>query len=246
MSNPANPNEPETKKSMSAFKKFLIGLGIFTLICLMFLVKGCSYAKAKYNEAYAAEQEVNKKWSAVEAQYQRRFDLIPNIVAIVEASANFEKSTLTGISQAQASIGSLRFTGSLSGGAPTTQDDIDNFAGRQQMLGTMLSRLMHVEYKFPDLKTTERFRDLQVQVEGTENRITVSRTDFNDSVEKYNKIIGSFIIFPGLSLKKFGWVERAMFRMVNAEAERAPRIQMNSLMPVPTPTPAPAPTATTK
>ena len=132
---------------------------------------------------------VDKQWAQVQNVYQRRADLIPNLVNTVAGAANFEKSTLTEITEARASVGQVRLDPNR---APDDPARLAEFQKAQDHLSSALSRLLVVAERYPDLKATGNFRDLQAQLEGTENRITVERQKFNEAVQRYNTSVKSF------------------------------------------------------
>ena len=142
------------------------------LIVLLFNLTGCS----SYNRLITLEQTVNKKWADVQSVYQRRADLIPNLVSTVSGAANFEKSTLTEVTAARASVGQVKLDPS---NAPTDAAKLEEFQQAQGQLSTALSRLLVVTENYPQLRATEAFQNLQAQLEGTENRISVERNNFN-------------------------------------------------------------------
>src|SRR6201996_5797782 len=149
-------------------KGLYIALGI---ILLLVLLGGCSY-----NGMNGARLDVDQKWANVQSSYQRRSDLIPNLVATVKGVANFEQSTLTQVIQAGASATQIKVDAK-----DLTPEKLQQFQQSQGQLSQALGRLMVVSEQYPQLKATESFRDLQVQLEGTENRIKVSRDAFNAS-----------------------------------------------------------------
>ncbi|MFQ5750146.1 MAG: LemA family protein [Planctomycetota bacterium] len=140
-------------------------------LVLVAVVAGFTVVGAK-NGAIERDETVQQAWGNVEAQYQRRFDLIPNLVQTVKGAADFEQETLTAVTQARASVGQVKV-------------DAGKLAG-QQGLGSALSRLLVVTERYPELRATRNFADLQHQLEGTENRIAVARTDYNRAVQDYN------------------------------------------------------------
>jgi LemA protein len=162
-----------------------IGLGILGLVVVMFLA-----GIGSYNGLVSLEQGVRAQWGQVENVYQRRAELIPNLVETVKGAANFEKETLTQITQARAQVGQIS--------SQATQDIINNpqqfekFQQAQSGLSSALSRLLVVAEKYPELKATQNFRDLQAQLEGTENRISVERMRFNEAAQAFNTKRSSF------------------------------------------------------
>jgi LemA protein len=169
--------------------KVLAFLGVIVAAFVSILLILVLIAVGSYNGLVAQSQAVDSKWAQVENDYQRRADLIPNLVQTVKGAADFEKSTLTDIVDARASVGQVRID---PGSAPTNADQLAAFDRAQGQLGSALSRLLLVSERYPDLKANSNFRDLQAQLEGTENRITVSRMDFNNAVQDYNTAIKSF------------------------------------------------------
>jgi LemA protein len=174
-----------------------------------------------YNGFVNSSQEVDKQWAQVETVYQRRADLIPNLVKTVEGAANFEKSTLTEITQARASVGQTQIN---AGQAPTTPEQLEKFQKAQDHLSSALSRLLVVAERYPDLKANSGFMQLQAQLEGTENRISVERNKFNEVVQRYNSRIQRF---PGVLLAGvFHYQPRPYFKAVEG-SEVPPKVEFN-------------------
>jgi LemA protein len=146
--------------------------GLVMGLAVIFGFTGCG----SYNRLVTLEQNVNKKWADVQSVYQRRADLIPNLVNTVSGAANFEKSTLTEVTNARASVGRVTLDASR---APTDAAQLQEFQAAQGQLSNALSRLMMVTENYPQLRATEAFQNLQAQLEGTENRISVERNNFN-------------------------------------------------------------------
>ncbi len=169
-------------------KKLAIIIGIFAVLGI-FAISVILIAGGSYNRLVKLSQGVDSQWAQVQNVYQRRADLIPNLVATVSGAANFEKSTLTEITAARASVGQVKLDANS---APTDPAKLAAFESAQGQLSFALSRLLVVVEKYPDLKATEGFRDLQASLEGTENRISVERRDFNTAVQNYNTAIKSF------------------------------------------------------
>jgi LemA protein len=170
--------------------KYLLGcagVAVIGIIILVFIV-GAMWADS-YNGLVKGKQAVDAQWAEVENQYERRADLIPNLVQTVSGAANFEKSTLTEIVQARASVGQVKLDPSQ---APTDPAQLQKFEQAQSSLGNALSRLLVVTENYPDLKANQNFIDLQAQLEGTENRITTARNHFNDAAQSYNTAVQSF------------------------------------------------------
>jgi len=189
-------------------KNLLIVLGIVIVICL---IGSCSY-----NGIVKKDVNVKAKWSNVQSDYQRRSDLIPNLVATVKGAANFEKSTLVDVTNARAKATSIQVDASkLDAG------QIQKFQAAQGGLTQALGRLLVASENYPELKSNANFMGLQSQLEGTENRINVSRRDFNDAVQDYN---GSVRSFPAVIFAKiFGFSEKTGFA-ADADAQKAPKV----------------------
>ncbi|MFN8311527.1 MAG: LemA family protein [Cyclobacteriaceae bacterium] len=172
---------------------------------------------SSYNGLVSKEQDVNKAWGNVESDYQRRADLIPNLVNTVKGSANFEQETLTKVMEARASATQVKIDASS-----LTPDNVAAFQQAQSGLSSALGRLLAVSENYPDLKASESFRDLQAQLEGTENRINVSRQRFNDAVNIYETGRRSFpaAMFSGM----MGFKEKGYFK-ADAGAEKAPEVK---------------------
>jgi len=188
---------------------------LFTAI--LFIVATMSLSSCSYNSMVQMDENVKAKWGAVQAQYQRRSDLIPNLVNTVKGAANFEKSTLTDVINARAKATSVQVD-------PTklTPESIKAFQAAQGQLSSALGRLMVVTENYPNLKSNENFLGLQAQLEGTENRITVARKDFNDAVQEYNTKIRSFP--ANITAKMFSFTEKGYFA-AEAGADKSPKVQ---------------------
>ena len=201
-------------------KKSWLALG-----CLGFIVVGVLVivlsAGAIYNSLVGRSQEVDKQWAQVQNVYQRRADLIPNLVATVSGAAKFEKSTLTEITEARASVGQIRLDPNK---APDDPAKLAEFQKAQDHLSSALSRLLVVVERYPDLKGTSNFRDLQAQLEGTENRITVERQKFNEAVQRYNTSVKSFptVFLAGM----FGFQPKPYFAAQEG-AETPPKVEFD-------------------
>ena len=212
--------------------KFAIGCGGLVVILLFILVVGGLAVAGIYNRLVTSQQNVDSKWADVQTQYQRRLDLIQNLVNTVQGAANFEKSTLTEVTNARASVGQVKLDPSK---APTDAAQLEQFQKAQGQLSTALSRLLVVSEQYPDLKATRNFQELQAQIEGTENRIAVSRRNFNEAVQSYNTSVRSFP--TNFIAGMFGFQTRPFFAAEQG-AEKAPTVKFNFG------TPAPAPAAT--
>jgi LemA protein len=201
-------------------KKLAIILGILAVLGI-FILTLVAVAGGSYNRLVKLSQAVDSQWAQVQNVYQRRADLIPNLVATVSGAANFEKSTLTEITQARASVGQVKIDPN---NAPTDPAKLAAFDQAQGQLSSALSRLMVVVERYPNLTATENFRDLQAQLEGTENRISVERRDFNLTVQNYDTAIKSFpAVFYASAL---GFQNKPYFAAAPG-AETAPKVQFN-------------------
>jgi len=193
---------------MESFKKFIPWIIIGVLVL---------WAISKYNGIAGKDQEVKKTWGDVESDYQRRSDLIPNLVNTVKGYATFEQKTLTDVIQARASATQIKVDP-----ANLTPEKLQEFQQAQSGVSSALGRLMVISENYPDLKANQNFLDLQAQLEGTENRISVSRKRFNEAVQGYNtNIVG----FPGNLIAKIGgFTEKAFFEAAEG-SEKAPEVK---------------------
>jgi LemA protein len=209
-----------------------LGLGCLALLILLVLVVGITFASTN-NRLVTLGQEVDRQWAEVENQYQRRADLVPNLVQTVQGAATFEKETLTAVTQARASVGRATVT---PGKAPTDPQELARFQAAQDQLGAALQRLLVVSERYPELKANANFRDLQAQLEGTENRIAVARGRFNEAAQGYNTAI---LKFPtNFVARLLGFKEKPYFKAVTPGAETAPKVNFNFGQPAATPEPA--------
>jgi LemA protein len=194
----------------------IVAISIFGVIFFIVLI-GILTGVSKYNTLVSKEETVNQQWANVQNVYQRRADLVPNLVATVKGAANFETSTLTAVIEARAKATSVNIN-------PKNLDDasLQKFQAAQDGLSSALSRLMVVVERYPELKATQNFSDLQAQLEGTENRITVERRTFNETAQAYNTYLRKFPnnIFAGM----FGFSKKAYFEAQKG-SETAPKVQ---------------------
>ncbi|RYE09196.1 MAG: LemA family protein [Sphingobacteriaceae bacterium] len=186
---------------------------VFGILCLF---TAMSLSSCSYNSMVKKDENVKAAWGAVQSQYQRRSDLIPNLVNTVKGAANFEKSTLTAVIEARAKATSIQVDPSK-----LTPESIQQFQAAQGQLGSALGKLLAVSEAYPDLKSNANFQGLQTQLEGTENRINVSRLDFNTAVQDYNSSVRSFP--ANLTAKMFGFSEKGYFA-AEAGADKAPKV----------------------
>lgn len=193
-------------------KGLLITLGV--IVGLIVLLGGCGISN--YNSMNAASKTVDEKWGNVQSSYQRRSDLVPNLVSTVKAAANFETKTLTDVIQARASATSIKIDPK-----DLTPEKLQQFQQSQGQLSQALGRLMVVSEQYPQLRATENFKSLQDQLEGTENRIKVSRDDYNAAVKDYNIKVSQFpaVIFASM----FHFKEKPSFQ-AEADAQKAPKV----------------------
>jgi LemA protein len=215
-------------------------IGCLAILILVLLIGGVWFISVR-NNLVALDQSVQAQWAQVENDYQRRYDLVPNLVRTVQGAANFEKSTLEAVVNARARVGQVAAP-AAAGGAPGTQSDIPNnpqalaqFEQAQQGLSSALSRLLVVVERYPDLKSNQNFLELQSQLEGTENRIAVERRRFNEVAQQFNTAIKKFP--ANIVANMTGFKEKAYFRGV-AGSSTAPEV---NFQPFGNPQPAPAP-----
>src|SRR6266568_1073905 len=215
--------------------KFAIGCGGLLLILLFVVFVAGLFFWGTYNRLVTLDQNVNKKWGDVQTVYQRRADLIPNLVNTVQGAANFEKSTLTDITNARASVGRVQLDPNK---APTDAAQLQEFQAAQTGLSSALSRLLVVVERYPELKANQNFLTLQAQLEGTENRIAVERNKFNTAVQDYNTTVRRF---PTNTIAgMFGFSPRPFFAAQQG-AEKAPTVNFNFASPAPAASPAATP-----
>ena len=201
--------------------KWAIGCGgvvaVLALLILILVVSG----GGSYNRLVALSQGVDKQWAQVQNVYQRRADLVPNLVATVAGAANFEKSTLEDVTKARASVGQVTIDAN---NAPAEAAKLAEFERAQGQLTSALSRLLVVVERYPDLKANANFQSLQAQLEGTENRISVERGRFNDAVQEYDTAIKSFpaVFYAGM----FGFHDKPYFTATPG-AEKPPAVQFD-------------------
>src|SRR6516225_8679012 len=189
-------------------KKLAIGCGVLLVLGVVGLIL-VAIAGGSYNRLVRLQQQVDKQWAQVQNVYQRRADLVPNLVSTVSGAANFEKSTLTEITAARASVGQVKLDPNS---APTDPAQLAEFEKAQNQLSSALSRLLVVVERYPDLKATQNFSDLQAQLEGTENRIAVERKRYNEAAQAFNTKRDSFptVLVAGFFGTRFN--EKSYFR----------------------------------
>ena len=195
-------------------KKGLIIVGVIFVVALLIIMWGLG----KYNGLVQLDEGVNGAWAQVQNQYQRRMDLIPNLVATVQGVANFEKSTLTAVIEARAKATQVTLSPQLLNNPQAFQQ----FEQSQGALGSALSRLLVTVEQYPNLKANENFLQLQSQLEGTENRIAVERRRFNEIVQGYNATIRTI---PTSIIAAFGGFQQKQYFQAQPGAEVAPKVQ---------------------
>ena len=183
------------------------------------MVLAVSLSGCGYNTMQSQDEAANARWSDVLNQYQRRAELVPNLVATVQGYAKHEKEVLTEVTEARAKVGSVQLTGDTA----TNEQQLKAFSDAQGGLTSALSKLMVVVEKYPDLKANTNFLELQKQLEGTENRITVARNRYIESVQTYNTTVRQFP--NNLTAKMFGMDVRPNFTVENEKAvSTAPKV----------------------
>ena len=183
------------------------------------MVLAVSLSGCGYNTMQSQDEAANAAWSKVLNQYQRRDQLVPNLVATVQGYAKHEKEVLTEVTEARAKVGSVQLTGDTA----TNEQQLKAFSDAQAGLTSALSKLMVVVEKYPELKANTNFLELQKQLEGTENRIAVARSDYIESVQTYNTTVRQFP--NNLTAKMFGMEVRPNFTVENEKAvSTAPKV----------------------
>ena len=219
-------------------------LGCLVVVVLLLLVVGGWFVGTR-NHLVDLDQQVQAQWAQVENDYQRRYDLVPNLVRTVQGAANFEKSTLEAVVNARARVGQVA---APAGGPPGAQSSTPNdpqamaqFQAAQDGLSGALSRLLVVVERYPDLKSNQNFLELQSQLEGTENRIAVERRRYNEVASTFNATV---LKFPtNLVANMAGFKPKAYFRAVSG-ASQAPEVNFQPFGNQPAPAPATATTGT--
>ncbi len=197
-------------------KGWIIALSITGILLFGILIVIMS-GIGSYNKLVTLNESVNKQWAHLQADYQRRADLIPNLVSTVKGYAKFEQTVLTDVTEARSKVGSLQVTKEVLNDPAAFQ----RFQQAQGQLGGALSRLLATVENYPNLKASENFQQLQAQLEGTENRIKYSRNNYNDAVNVYNNQIKQFptVIIANI----IGFKEKPYFQAA-AGAENAPKV----------------------
>jgi LemA protein len=191
-----------------------VGCGLAVAVVLLILLVAGGSSVGRYNGIVSRQEGVEAAWSEIQNQYQRRYDLVPQLVETVRGAADFEQSVLTEVTEARASVGRAEVRGEV----PTDPNQLQAWLAAQQALGGALQRLLVVSERYPELRTSQAFLTLQSQLEGTENRIAVARRDHIEAVRGYNTAIRSF---PGnLLAGMFGFEKAASLEVDPAVRER--------------------------
>src|ERR1700692_4063806 len=215
--------------------KFAIGCVGVLVVIAFFVVVAALGLMGSYNRLVKLQQNVDQSWAQVQNVYQRRADLIPNLVNTVSGAANFEKSTLIAVTDARASVGRVQLDANK---APTDAAQLEQFQAAQGQLGNALSRLLVVVERYPELKSNQNFLGLQAQLEGTENRISVERNNFNGAVQDFNTAVRRFP--TNMIAGMFGFSARPFFA-AQPGAEKAPAVNFTFGTPAPATSPAGTP-----
>src|SRR5437016_7074225 len=202
-------------------KTFGIGCGVVLLLLLFIVVIAALGIAGSYNRLVRLQQRVGESWAQVQNVYQRRAELIPNLVNTVSGAANFEKSTLVQVTNARASVGRVQLDPNK---APADAAQLAQFQAAQGQLSNALSRLLLVSERYPELKANQNFLSLQAQLEGTENRISVERGNFNKTVQDYNVAVRSFP--TNLIAGMLGFPPKPFFT-AQPGADKPPPVQFN-------------------
>lgn len=202
-------------------KKGLLGIGIVLAGLLGLAVIAFMWGVGKNNQMVALRNSMDEKWAQVQNVYQRRADLIPNLVQTVQGAANFEKSTLEAVVNARASVGQARLDPSR---APDDPQALQKFQAAQDQLSSALSRLLVVVERYPELRANQNFLGLQTQLEGTENRISVERGRYNEAVRTYNTYIQTF---PNSVIAGFRNFQTKPYFQATTGAERPPQVNFD-------------------
>jgi LemA protein len=216
--------------NLASMRGLLSILAVLAILVVLILIGGCG----TYNKLVGLKQQVDRSWADVQNVYQRRADLIPNLVRTVEGAANFEKTTLTEVIQARQQVTKVQLDPN---NAPTDPQSLQRFQQTQDQLSSSLARLLVVVERYPELKANANFQELQAQLEGTENRISVERRKFNETVQAYNTAVQTMptALFAGL----LGFFPRPYFT-AREGSDVAPQVDFK----FGTPSPAPQPAAT--
>lgn len=201
---------------MKSGLKKLLTIGGIILVCAIFIY---SCTAGTYNKLVDLEENVNSSWSQVQNQYQRRYDLIPNLVSTVKGSAKHESEVFTQIADARSKAGGVT---NIDSSILDNPEEFEKFQKTQNALGSSLQRLLMITENYPDLKANQNFIQLQDQLEGTENRISTERKRFNDVVKEFNATIRKFP--KNFIANMFGFKQKAYFT-AQEESQTAPKVE---------------------
>ncbi|MCB9219022.1 MAG: LemA family protein [Ignavibacteriales bacterium] len=193
------------------------GIGILIVVAVV-VIGAIMWAAGIYNNLVGLDENVTQSWSQVENQYQRRADLIPNLVNTVKGVANFEKETYTAVTEARAKVNQINMSPEML----SDPNAFQQFQSAQDGLSSALSRLLVTVENYPQLKANENFSQLQAQLEGTENRISVERKKFNEVVQNYNTTIRQF---PGSIIAGFTGFQQKQYFQAAAGSDQAPKVE---------------------
>jgi LemA protein len=199
-------------------RHFKVGCLIAVVVVVILAIGVYAYVKNTYNGFVSLDESANQTWAQVQNQYQRRYDLIPNLVETVKGYASQEKDTFTAVAEARAKVGGIT---QLQAG-DLTPEKLQQFQQAQAGLSGALSRLMVVVERYPELKSNQNFMSLQDELAGTENRIATGRRDFNQAVQTYNSTIRKFP--ANMLANMFGFAQKPYFQSAEG-AEQAPKVQ---------------------
>lgn len=194
---------------------------IVLLVILLVIIVMAGWFVGRYNKIQKEKISVETAWAQVENVYQTRYDLVPNLVSTVQGAANFEKETLTQVTQARAQMGGQV---NLPPEALSDPAAFQQFQANQAGLSSALSRLMVVVERYPDLKANQNFLQLQAQLEGIENRIRTERMRFNEAAKEYNQLI---VVFPNNMIAGMIGAKAFQFFAAEAQAQSAPKVEFN-------------------
>ena len=207
--------------NFAGMKKGLLGIGVVLAGLVGLAVIFFMWGIGKNNAMVAKRNAMDAQWAQVQSVYQRRADLIPNLVQTVKGAADFEKSTLEAVVNARASVGQVNLSTTS---APDDPQTLQKFQAAQDQLSSALSRLLVVVEKYPELRANQNFLGLQTQLEGTENRISVERGKYNETVRDYNTYIETF---PNSLIAGFRNFKTKPYFEATAGAERPPQVQFD-------------------
>jgi LemA protein len=194
-------------------------IGVVLVLVLLVGVGGC--AVSKNNAMIGMQEKVELQWSEIRNQYQRRYELVPQLVETVKGAADFEKSTLQAVTEARAQVGKLQLPSTV----PTDSAGMEKFMQAQSSLGSSLGRLLVVAEQYPQLRATQNFLSLQDQLEGTENRIATARRDYMEAVRAYNTAVRAF---PGNLIAMFRGFEAYPQLQIEEKFEEVPKVDFGT------------------